>query len=380
MTSLGVGGVTPTGVSGAELVREPGLQFGQPGDRRPRQRGVAAGGPGEGGAHQPLGQQLPVRVAGVERDDVVRGRCAWRWRRPGCAPAVSAGPRSASRSRRAARSGRRARRSRRPGGSRSGPARSRSRSAFCTVTGLAWYCATRARVDGSRAPGGAVAIQSRSAATIRELLSSFMSRHSSATLIRPAAVSSTPVAGLLWGLLGVAAFSFTVPFTRVAVGGLSPLFIGSARAVVAAVLAVARAGPHAPAASARPAVGAARGGRRRGRRRLPAAHLVRAHHRPRQPRRRRHRAAARRDGDDGGPARPRASAGDVLGRRRRGRGGGDRLRLRAVGRVWGSCTGRTCCCSARSWPRPSATPRAGCSPASSAPGRPCPGRSSCAPR
>jgi drug/metabolite transporter (DMT)-like permease len=41
----------------------------------------------------------------------------------------------------------------------------------------------------------------------------------------------------MWGLLGVAAFSFTVPFTRVAVGGLSPLFIGSARAVVAAVLA-----------------------------------------------------------------------------------------------------------------------------------------------
>jgi drug/metabolite transporter (DMT)-like permease len=43
--------------------------------------------------------------------------------------------------------------------------------------------------------------------------------------------------GLWWGLLGVAAFSFTVPFTRVAVGGLSPLFIGSGRAVVAAVLA-----------------------------------------------------------------------------------------------------------------------------------------------
>lgn len=33
------------------------------------------------------------------------------------------------------------------------------------------------------------------------------------------------------------AFSFTVPFTRVALGGLSPLFIGSGRAVVAAVLA-----------------------------------------------------------------------------------------------------------------------------------------------
>ncbi len=40
-----------------------------------------------------------------------------------------------------------------------------------------------------------------------------------------------------WGLLGVAAFSFTVPFTKVAVAGLSPLFIGSARAVIAAVLA-----------------------------------------------------------------------------------------------------------------------------------------------
>ena len=43
--------------------------------------------------------------------------------------------------------------------------------------------------------------------------------------------------GLWWGLLGVAAFSFTVPFTRVAVAGLAPLFIGSGRAVVAAVLA-----------------------------------------------------------------------------------------------------------------------------------------------
>lgn len=46
-------------------------------------------------------------------------------------------------------------------------------------------------------------------------------------------------AGLAWGLLGVLAFSFTVPFTRVAVGGLSPLFIGSGRAVIAAFLAIA---------------------------------------------------------------------------------------------------------------------------------------------
>jgi drug/metabolite transporter (DMT)-like permease len=43
---------------------------------------------------------------------------------------------------------------------------------------------------------------------------------------------------LWWGFLGVAAFSFTVPFTRVAVEGLSPLFVGSGRAVVAAALAV----------------------------------------------------------------------------------------------------------------------------------------------
>ena len=46
-------------------------------------------------------------------------------------------------------------------------------------------------------------------------------------------------AGIWWGLLGVLAFSFTVPFTRLAVEGLSPLFIGSGRAVVAAVLAAA---------------------------------------------------------------------------------------------------------------------------------------------
>jgi drug/metabolite transporter (DMT)-like permease len=67
---------------------------------------------------------------------------------------------------------------------------------------------------------------------MRELLLSFMKEHSSAiVLVR------SPLSGLWWGLLGVVAFSFTVPFTRVAVGGLSPLFIGSGRAVVAAALA-----------------------------------------------------------------------------------------------------------------------------------------------
>nr|WP_233555941.1 DMT family transporter [Galactobacter caseinivorans] len=45
-------------------------------------------------------------------------------------------------------------------------------------------------------------------------------------------------AGLWWGALGILAFSFTVPLTRVAVGaGLPALFVGAGRAVVAAVLA-----------------------------------------------------------------------------------------------------------------------------------------------
>ena len=55
------------------------------------------------------------------------------------------------------------------------------------------------------------------------------------SLRRPSA--SITRAGIAWGLLGVTAFSFTLPFTRVAVEGMSPLFIGSGRAVVAAVLA-----------------------------------------------------------------------------------------------------------------------------------------------
>jgi drug/metabolite transporter (DMT)-like permease len=64
-----------------------------------------------------------------------------------------------------------------------------------------------------------------------------MAQQSSATVSLRGALPVRSTTGLLWGLLGVAAFSFTVPFTRVAVGGLSPLFIGSGRAVVAALLA-----------------------------------------------------------------------------------------------------------------------------------------------
>ncbi|UTX53931.1 DMT family transporter [Leucobacter aridicollis] len=53
-----------------------------------------------------------------------------------------------------------------------------------------------------------------------------------------AASRSTPRSGIAWGLLGVVAFSFTVPLTTVALGGLSPLFVASARAVVAGALAI----------------------------------------------------------------------------------------------------------------------------------------------
>ncbi|MDM7991214.1 DMT family transporter [Arthrobacter sp. zg-Y877] len=67
-----------------------------------------------------------------------------------------------------------------------------------------------------------------------------MKPDNSATL-DPAPLLSLNRAGLGWGLLGVAAFSFTVPFTRIAVqdGGMSPLFIGAGRAVIAALLSAA---------------------------------------------------------------------------------------------------------------------------------------------
>ncbi|NUS90798.1 MAG: DMT family transporter [Nocardia sp.] len=65
-----------------------------------------------------------------------------------------------------------------------------------------------------------------------------MKEHSSATL-RYRAPLSPALHGPAWGLLGVAAFSLTVPLTRIAVtdGGMSPLFVACARAAVATVLA-----------------------------------------------------------------------------------------------------------------------------------------------
>jgi drug/metabolite transporter (DMT)-like permease len=70
-----------------------------------------------------------------------------------------------------------------------------------------------------------------------------MTANSSATL--QTTLPLPPVrAGIWWGLLGVAAFSLTVPFTRMVVGGgdMSPLFVSCGRAVVAAALAAVALG------------------------------------------------------------------------------------------------------------------------------------------
>ena len=55
----------------------------------------------------------------------------------------------------------------------------------------------------------------------------------------PAKTQAPRARGLFFGFLGVLAFSFTVPLTRVAVGALDPAFVGLGRAMVAAALAAA---------------------------------------------------------------------------------------------------------------------------------------------
>lgn len=51
------------------------------------------------------------------------------------------------------------------------------------------------------------------------------------------------------------AFSFTIVFTKIAIGGLSPLFIGAGRAVVAAAIAGAALSPDPAGTAPGPAVG-----------------------------------------------------------------------------------------------------------------------------
>ena len=62
--------------------------------------------------------------------------------------------------------------------------------------------------------------------------------------LAPSVTTSNDARGMLLGLIGVAIFSLTLPFTRLAVGGtefapngLSPMFVALARALGAAVLA-----------------------------------------------------------------------------------------------------------------------------------------------
>lgn len=50
--------------------------------------------------------------------------------------------------------------------------------------------------------------------------------------------SSPPSGGMLLGFIGVAIFSQTLPFTRMAVAELDPIFVALARAVIAAMLAI----------------------------------------------------------------------------------------------------------------------------------------------
>ena len=116
------------------------------------------------------------------------------------------------------------------------------RIAFCTVTGLAPYSATSARLDGSRAPGGAEAIQERRPRRSDSALSLVMTAQSSATPPRPPVLSSPHELDRAWA----GGWSASPPSrsrchspASPPMTGLSALFIGSGRAVVAAtVLAV----------------------------------------------------------------------------------------------------------------------------------------------
>ena len=59
-----------------------------------------------------------------------------------------------------------------------------------------------------------------------------------------AAPDSVRREGLAWAFAGVLMFSFSVPLTKVAVGGFSPFFTATGRAVIAGVLAAALLAVH----------------------------------------------------------------------------------------------------------------------------------------
>ena len=62
-------------------------------------------------------------------------------------------------------------------------------------------------------------------------------------------ISTGRYSGVLWGLLGILIFSFTLPFTRIAVATINPLFLTTGRAALAALFAIivfAVVRPHRP--------------------------------------------------------------------------------------------------------------------------------------
>jgi drug/metabolite transporter (DMT)-like permease len=104
------------------------------------------------------------------------------------------------------------------------------------VTGEAWWRATSSRTEGSRVPGAEVATSARRSWITRSAaLPSFKTDHSSATELKP--VTASRIAGRALGALGVLAFSFTLPATRIAVRQLDPWFVAFGRAAGAALLA-----------------------------------------------------------------------------------------------------------------------------------------------
>ena len=52
----------------------------------------------------------------------------------------------------------------------------------------------------------------------------------------PKLTASSETLGYLFGFIGVFIFSFSLPFTRVAVKELDPTFVGLGRAMIAAIL------------------------------------------------------------------------------------------------------------------------------------------------
>ena len=88
-------------------------------------------------------------------------------------------------------------------------------------------------------PGDAVATSASSAVTIVAVLPSIMSVLSNAIAPEPVTqkVSENARRALLWGFVGVLAFSFSLPATRLAVEDLNATFVGLGRALVAAALA-----------------------------------------------------------------------------------------------------------------------------------------------